>query len=68
MKKNIKIQLYSILLFLLSSLSTVRAALNPEEPPEDTPTASIGDYIWILTILGIAFIYFKVNKKSRAIR
>lgn len=38
---------------------------NPEEPPEDVPATPIEDHLWILMIIGLAFIFWKLKSSQK---
>lgn len=61
--KNTVIKTFSLIFLLFTSLSAF--ADNPEEVPEDLdgPTAPISDHIWLLTLIGFAYIFLKYKSK-----
>lgn len=65
MKKIITIKLYSILFFLIFTGKTFADASNPEEAPEDIAATPIGDYAWVLALIGILYIYFKFQPMQK---
>lgn len=56
----------SLIFFLFTTLSAF--ADNPEEVPEDLdgPTAPISDHIWLLALVGFAYIFLKYRSKRVA--
>lgn len=66
MKSTITLKTYSLIFFLLTTFSAF-ADDNPEEVPEDLdgPTAPIGDHIWIIALVGIAYIFSKYKSKAQ---
>lgn len=50
--------LYSLVLSFCFTLSNYAAVLNPEEPPEDVPSAPINDYVWILAFAGFIYLFY----------
>ncbi|MEZ0005748.1 hypothetical protein ABH942_001105 [Flavobacterium sp. 28YEA47A] len=61
--KNTAIKFLSLIFFLFSSLSVL--AQNPEEVPEDLdgPSAPISDHIWLLALVGLAYVFLKYSPK-----
>jgi len=67
MKKNIKYGL----LFFFGILMNFAAFAQEEEPgeiedptdPDPTDALPVNDYIWVLIILGLAYVFYKVRKK-----
>ncbi|TPD65817.1 hypothetical protein [Flavobacterium microcysteis] len=61
--KNTAIKFLSLAFFLFSSLSVL--AQNPEEVPEDLdgPPAPISDHIWLLALVGLAYVFLKYSPK-----
>ncbi len=65
MRNSISIKLYSILFFLCSTISVFADESNPEEPPEDVTVAPISDHLWILFLVGILYIFLKLNPSRK---
>lgn len=61
MKRSISIKIYSILFFLSSTMKAFADFTNPEEPPEDVPLTPIEDHLWILMIIGLVFMFWKLK-------
>lgn len=63
MKNNISLKIYSLTFFLFATLSAFAA--DPEEAPEDLDgtAAPIGDYIWIVAVIGFIYIFMKYKSK-----
>jgi len=61
--RNTVIKTCSLIFFLFTTLTAF--ADNPEEVPEDLdgPTAPISDHIWLLALVGFAYIFLKYRSK-----
>ena len=59
--RNTVIKTCSLIFFLFTTLTAF--ADNPEEVPEDLdgPTAPISDHIWLLALVGFAYIFLTFN-------
>lgn len=66
--KHTVIKTWSLIFFLFSSFSVL--AQNPEEAPEDVdgPTAPISDHLWILALIGSAYIFLKYQSKLAKVK
>jgi len=68
MKTTFKI--YTILLFL--SMSAVAFAQEPEfgdeddTNPLDIPGAPISDYLWVLALIGLAYVFYKMRHRVQS--
>lgn len=65
MKRSISIKIYSILFFLSSTMTAFADFNNPEEAPEDVPLTPIEDHLWILMIIGLVFIFWKMKSSQK---
>lgn len=62
--KNTALKTLYVVFFLFTTVATF--ADNPEEVPEDVdgPTAPISDHLWLLALVGFAYIYLKYRSKK----
>lgn len=58
--------IYSFLLSFCFALCNYAAVLNPEEPPEDVPTAPIDDNLWVLILFGLLFLFLRFKRQIPA--
>lgn len=67
MKKYIA-SLYTLFFTLLFSITSFAQGDfgDPVDPdPLDTPAAPINDYLWVLILVGLVFVFFKYRSHSK---
>lgn len=67
MKKFITRNSLVILALLMSSVSFAQGDFgDPADiDPLDAPVAPIGDYIWVVAVIGIMYVFYKLNNRKK---
>lgn len=66
MKKFIKRNGLLVLALLMSTVSFAQEPGDFGDPTDPNPTdAPIGDYIWVVAVIGIAYVFYKLQKNRK---
>lgn len=55
----------SVLIFMMMFSTILSAQTDLPDVPEDTPAAPIDDYIWVLALVGLIFVFLRFRALAK---